>query len=182
MKKILFLLTFSPFLLAFQCDPEPEPCGEYIEFEKPNLVTIENAQAIYSVGDVLWLTSAVDRNQINSNNGDLIDLFESNEKLSYYIDFRKSSAYNDYFNLYLNENTTIIEQGEAYSNFIILLKDDEKFKSKIGVKLLEPGTYSLNLYNVATYNPDRVGCNFTSYSMITDFSGIESNLFTFVVE
>ena len=51
MKKILFLLTFSPFLLAFQCDPEPEPCGEYIEFEKPNLVT---AKQFIAKKNFLW--------------------------------------------------------------------------------------------------------------------------------
>ena len=52
----------------------------------------------------------------------------------------------------------------------------------MGIKLLESGIYTINLYNVTSYSPDRIGCNFTTYSMLTDFSGIESNSFIFEVE
>jgi len=182
MKKIVLLFACVPFLLAMQCDPEPDPCGNYIEFEKSNLVTIENPQETYAVGDVLWLSSIVDRNQINSNTGDSVDLFESDEKLSYYVDFRKESNYNGYYPIYLNESTTVVESGEVNWNNIILTKESEQFKSKMGIKLLETGIYTINLYNVASYNPDRIGCNFTTYSMVTDFSGMDSNLFIFEVE
>lgn len=182
MKKIVLLLAMIPFLFAFQCDPEPDPCGNYIEFEKSNLVTIENPQITYAVGDVLWLSSTVDRNQINSNTGDSVDLFESDEKLSYYVDLIKNSNYNGYYQIYLNENTTLVESGEVNSNNIILTKEGEQFKSKMGIKLLEPGIYTINLYNVASYNPDRIGCNFTTYSMVTDFSEMDSNSFSFEVE
>lgn len=181
-KKIILLLSLIPFLFAFQCDPEPEPCGDYIEFYKPDLITIENEQLTYTVGDVLWLSSIVNRTQVNPNTGNSIDLFESDEKLAYYIDFRKNSYYNGYYPIYLNENTTVVESGAVNWNNIILTKEGEQFKSKMGIKLLESGIYTINLYNVASYNPNRVGCNFTSYSMVTDFSGMDSNLFTFEVE
>jgi hypothetical protein len=182
MKKLILLLALSPFLVAFQCDPEPDPCGNYIEFDKPNLVTVENPQATYVVGDVLWLSSTVNRTQVNPNTGNSIDLFESDDKLSYYIDLRKDSNYNGYYQIYLNENTTVVESGEVNWNNIILTKEGEQFKSKMGIKLLESGIYTINLYNVASYNPDRIGCNFTTYSMVTDFSEMDSNSFIFEVE
>jgi hypothetical protein len=182
MKKLVLLLSLIPFLFAFQCDPEPDPCGTYVEFQKQDLVTVENPQATYALGDVLWLFSTVDRTQVNPTTGNSIDLFESDEKLAYYIDLRKNSNYNGYYPIYLNENTTVVESGEVNWNNIILTKEGEQFKSKMGIKLLESGIYTINLYNVASYNPDRMGCNFTTYSMVTDFSGIESNLFTFEVE
>jgi len=181
MKKIVLLIVLIPFIFAFQCDSETEPCGNFVEFQKPDLVTIENPQETYELGDVLWLTSEVDRNQFSTETGASIDLFQSNNQLYYYIDLQKSSAYNGYFYLYLNENTTIIEHGEMESNNVILVQEGNYFKSKIGIKLLEPGTYSINIYNIASFNPNQVGCNFTAYSMITDFNGLDSNLFTFEV-
>lgn len=182
MKKIIFLIALSPFLFAFQCDPEPEPCGEFIEFEKPDLITIDNQQTVYQVGDILWLTATVDRNQVNPITEATYDLFSSDEKLAYYLEFSKTSLYNGSNFLYLNENTTIVEAGELDWNTIILTKQNEQYKSKIGIKLLETGTYSLFLYNVSSFNRDRIGCNYITYIMNTDFSGMDSKVFTFTVE
>ena len=123
MKKIVLLFACVPFLLAMQCDPEPDPCGNYIEFEKSNLITIDNPQSTYLVGDIVWLSSIVDRNQINSNTGSSIDLFVSDEKLAYYVDLRKDSNYNGYYQLLLNENTTVVEYGELNWNNFILTSD-----------------------------------------------------------
>jgi len=180
MKKIGILLFMFPFLIATQCDEDDRPCGNYLELQKPNLISIENLQPAYAVGDVLWLSSTVDRNLNNGNT--TIDLFAFDTKLSYYIDLQKSSAYNNYFYLYLNENTSVVEQGEAESNTVILTPDNDTFKSKFGIKLLESGTYTLTVYNIASYNPNRVGCNFTTHSLVTDFSELESNTFSFAVQ
>ncbi len=182
MKKIFLLLALSPFLLAMQCGEDDSPCGKFIEFEKPDLVTIENQQTTYSVGDVLWLSASVDRIQTNPVTNSTYDLFQSDEKLLYYVDFRKASNYNGYYQLYLNENTTVVEHGEINWNNIILVKSGEQFKSKIGIKLLEPGSYTLYFYNVASYNPERMGCNFTVYSMISNFDGMDGGMFSFEVE
>ncbi|HRZ31038.1 MAG TPA: hypothetical protein P5335_05965 [Flavobacterium sp.] len=182
MKKIVFLFALIPFLFAFQCDPEPGPCGEFIEFEKSDLITIENQQTTYQVGDLIWLSSIVDRFQVNPITEASYDLFSSDQKLAYSLEFSKTSLYNGSIYLNINENTTVIEEGELDWNTIVLTKNDTQFKSKIGIKLLEPGTFTLNIYNIGSFNPDRVGCNFTTYSMKTDFNGIESNLFTFEVE
>jgi hypothetical protein len=182
MKKLATLFAFTPFLFAFQCDSESESCGTFFEFEKSNLVTIENPQETYAVGDVLWLSSTVDRHQINSNTGNSIDLFESDDNLSYSIEIKKASIYNGFDPIFLNENTTIVEVGAIDYNTIILVKDGEQFKSRIGIKLLEPGSFNIYLYNVSSFDPLQIGCNYTHYSMVTDFSGLNSRAFAFIVE
>ena len=183
MKKLVILFTLIPFLLAFECDSDSDSCGTFFEFEKSNLVTIENLQETYAVGDVLWFSSTVvDRNQINSNTCNSIDLFASDDKLSYSIEFRKASIYNGFDPIFLNENTTIVEVGAIDYNTIILVKEGEQFKSRIGIKLLEPGSFTIYLYNVSSFDPLQIGCNYTHYSMVTDFSGLNSREFAFMVE
>ncbi len=181
MKKVILLLSIVPFLIAFQCEDDSF-CGNLVEFERKDLITIENQKPSYDLGDTLWLTSTVNRLQSNSNSNTTVDLFQSDEKIAYYIEFKKTSLFNDFFYINLNENSTIVEKGEILFNTIILLKEGEEFKSKIGIKLLETGTYTLTVYNIASYNPNRTDCNFTSFSMITDFVGVEDNSFTFDVE
>lgn len=181
MKKTIFLLALFPFLLAMRCVEDDSPCGSLTEIEKSDLITIENSQTVYTIDDVLWLSSTVDRFQSLPDSSTTIDLFESYEKLSYYIELIKLPA-NDFNYIFLNQNSTIIEQGEALSNTIILVKDGEQYKSKIGIKLLESGSYTLKITNVSSYLIEPVGCNYTVFSMFTDFNGIESNTFTFEVQ
>lgn len=182
MKKIVFLLALFPFLLAMRCVEDDAPCGEFTEIEKPDLITVENSQTVYDVNDVLWLSSTVDRFQIIPESNTTVDLFAKDDKLSYYIELIKLSAFTDFNYIFLNENSTIIEQGEALSNTIILVKDGEQYKSKIGIKLLETGSYTLKITNVSSHLVEPVGCNYAIFSMFTDFNGIESNTFAFEVE
>lgn len=181
MKKIIFILALFPFLVAMRCVEDDAPCGNFTEIEKFDLITIENNQTVYNVDDVLWLSSTVDRFQTLPDSSTTIDLFTKDEKLSYYIELIKFPV-NDFNYIFLNENSTIIEQGQALSNTIILVKDGEQYKSKIGIKLLESGTYTLKITNVSSYLIEPVGCNYTVFSMFTDFDGIESNTFTFEVQ
>lgn len=181
MKKIILLLCVVPLLIAMQCDDDV-PCGTLIEFEKNDLIALENQQATYEVGDTLWISSTVNRFQTNPNTNSTLDLFELDEKLAYYIEIKKASAFNEFNYINLNENSTIVEEGESLFNTIILVKEGEGFRSKIGIKLLETGTFTVKVHNVASYSPERQGCNFTVISMVTDFDGIENNLFTFDVE
>jgi hypothetical protein len=181
MKKVILLLSIVPFLISFQCEDDSF-CGNLVEFERQDLITIENQQPSYDLGDTLWLISTVNRLQTNSNSNTTIDLFQSDEKLAYYIDLKKTSLFNDFFYINLNNNSTTLEKGEFSFNNVILIKEGEEFKSKIGIKLLEPGSYTLTIYNIASYNPSRNNCNFTSYSMVTDFVDFEGNMFTFDVE
>ncbi|WP_291115824.1 hypothetical protein [Flavobacterium sp. UBA6135] len=182
MKKIIFILALFPFLLALRCVEDDAPCGGFTEIEKPDLITIENSQPVYNMNDVLWLSSTVDRFQTINESNTTVDLFAKDEKLSYYIELIKLSAFNDFNYIFLNQNSTIIEQGEALFNTIILVKDGEQYKSKIGIKLLESGTYTLKITNISSYHVEPVGCNYTVFAMYTDFNGIESNTFTFEVE
>ncbi|MEZ0006775.1 hypothetical protein ABH942_002152 [Flavobacterium sp. 28YEA47A] len=179
MKKILLLLALCPILLATQCDPDDAPCGRLIEMQKDDLITIENLHTEYSLNDVLWLNASVDRNQQTSNS--TFDLFEFNDKLGYYVELKKESVYNQNNFLFLSEQTTVIAQGESDGNTFILTKDGNSFKNRIGIKLLEPGNYRLTIYNLGSYLPYRTDCNFTSFSISTDFNEMDSNTFSFTV-
>jgi len=181
MKKISLLFSFIPFLFAFQCEDDVA-CGNFVEFENTNLITIENPQAIYQLGDTLWLASSVNRLQTNTNSNTVIDLFQLDESLSYYIELKKASAFNGFNYINLNENSIVIDTGGAFYNTFILLKEADHFVSRAGIKLLESGSYTVNIYNVASYNPERQGCNFTVISMLTNFAGLENNSFIFEVE
>jgi len=179
MKKLLIVLLLCPLLFAMQCDPDEEPCGNLVEFEKKDLINIENLQAKYQLNDILWLNSTVDRNQQSSS---ALDLFEFDDELSFYIELKKASVYNPNNYLYLNEQTTVVDQGKAVENNFILTKENNTFKNRIGIKLLEPGNYSLTIYNIGSYKPNRTDCNFTSLSIVTDFYSIESSSISFTVE
>lgn len=179
MKKILLLLVLCPILLATQCDPDDAPCGRLIEMQKNDLISIENHPAEYNLNDVLWLNASVDRNQQTSNS--TFDLFEFNDKLAYYVELKKESVYNQNNFLLLNEQTTIVNQGESDGNTFILTKDGNSFKNRIGIKLLESGNYTLTIYNIGSHIPNRTDCNFTSFSILTDFNEMDSNTFSFVV-
>jgi hypothetical protein len=160
MKKSVLVLLICPLLFAMQCDPDDEPCGNLVELEKRDLITVENLQAEYQLNDTLWLNSTVDINQQSSS---AIDLFEFDEELSFYIELKKASVYNPNNYLYLNEETTVIDKGRAIENNFILTKENNTFKNRIGIKLLEPGNYSLTIYNIASYKPSGTDCNFTSF-------------------
>ncbi|KQS53344.1 MAG: hypothetical protein KAF41_10855 [Flavobacterium sp.] len=179
MKKLILLLATFPFLLATQCDPDDSPCGRFIEIHKDDLITIENRQAEYSLNDVLWLTASVDRNQETSDSN--IDLFELDHKLYYDVVLKKESAYIEYNYLTLSTRTTVIAQGESERNFFILIRDGNSFKNRIGIRLLESGNYTLTINNIRSYKSYNGNCNFTTFSILTDFNEMDSNSFSFVV-
>ena len=92
MKKFVLILL-SPLFLAFQC--EEEPCmREVIQQSKPELITIENLQSTYNVGDILWLNSTLTRNQNFENTTEIVDLFSYELDFAFGVNFYKSSIYN----------------------------------------------------------------------------------------
>ena len=111
MKKLLLLFLLSPIFLAFQCEPG-EPCTAKItQKSKPNLITIENLQATYNVGDIIWLNSTLEKNQNFDNPNETIDLFSYPLEYAFGIQFYKSSIYNPQIYLCLNSTTTEISIG-----------------------------------------------------------------------
>lgn len=180
MKKTILLLLIAPLLLAMQCDPDEEPCGKLIQTQKNDLITIENLQTSYNLNDVIWLNASIDQEQQIGNI--TYNLFETDEKLAYVVELTKQSVYNPNNYLSLNEQTTIVDKGEVEGNNFILTKEGNRFQNRIGIRLLETGTYTLALYNIASYNWYRPDCNFTAFSFETDFNEIESGSVTFTVE
>lgn len=167
-------------LLAMQCDPEDEPCGNWINTQKNDLISIENLQTNYNLNDVIWLNASIARNEQLA--GVVYNLFETDEKFAYWIDLKKESVYNPNNYLSLNEQTTIVDKGEANSNQFILTKEGDSFSSRTGIRLLEPGTYTLSVYLIGSYNLTRSNCNFTAFSIETDFAEMESGSVSFTVE
>lgn len=75
MKKIVLVFFISHLFLAFQCGTE-EPCSAKIIVKfKPQLITIENLQPIYNVGDIIWFNSTLERIQNFENPNETIDLY-----------------------------------------------------------------------------------------------------------
>ena len=168
--------------MAFQC--EPEPCyPNTIQKAKPNLITIENLQPTYTVGDTVWISSSLDRNQQFENPSETIDLFNYPLDFEYYIQFTKSSVYNPEIYLCLNDVTTQVTQGSVENcGGIKYEKTNDAFKSRFGIKLLEPGTYKLSIYNIATSRDSGLTCEDTGLNIITTFSTIDEQNVSFVVQ
>lgn len=180
MNKLILLLTVFPLLLATQCEPDDQPCGKFVEMQIPELIAIENPQQQFSVTDTLWLNATVSRSQQLENTP--FDLFEFDETLSYYIEVVKESPFNSNNYIHLTQQAMVVASGEALDNIFILTKAGDTYHSRIGIKLLEPGNYTMKVYNINSHNHYRPDCNFTSFSIATDFDGLNSNTFSFAVE
>lgn len=183
MKKIIILiLIVSPLFMAFQCEP-PEPCSPSIlQKNKPNLINIENLQTSYNLGDIIWLNSNLDRNQVFENSTETIDLFNYPLDYAYSIQFNKSSVYNPSIYLCVDENTSEITNGSIKNcNLLVYEKVGDVLKSRVGIKLLETGSYELSVYNISTFRETGLTCGDTALDIHTTFNN-NQQLITFTVQ
>jgi hypothetical protein len=183
MKKItFFVLLIAPFLMAMQC--EPEPCTPKITQKfKENLITVENLQNTYNVGDILWLSSDLERNQNFTNPTETIDLFSFDMDLGFGLQFYKSSVYNPEIYLCLDETTTEITNGSLNNcNFFVYEKNGDTLKSRVGIKLLETGNYRIAIYNIASFRELGLKCEDSAIDINTTFSNNNEQLISFTVQ
>ena len=186
MKKLLLLLVISPLFLAFQCEPG-DPCSAKIsQKSKPNLITIENLQTTYAVGDIVWFTSTLDRVQNFENPNETIDLFSFPLEYGFGVQFYKSSVYNPEIFLCLNSTTTEISQGSLNGtmgcNLFVYEKIGDELKCRIGIKLLESGNYKLSIYNIATFKETGLNCDDIGLDIKTTFSNNNQQEISFIVQ
>lgn len=186
MKKTLLLLLIAPLFLAFQCEPG-DPCYPKItQKSKPNLITIENLQPTYNVGDIIWLNSTLERIQNFENPSETIDLFSFPLDYAFGIQFYKSSVYNPEIFLCLNSTTTEIDFGILNENFgcnlFVFEKIGNELKIRIGVKLLETGNYKLSVYNISTFKESGLSCNDKGLDINTTFSNNNQQEINFTVQ
>jgi hypothetical protein len=186
MKKCIFLLLIAPLFLAFQCDPG-ESCSVNVTHKtKTNLITIDNLQNTYNVGDIIWISSTLERIQNFENPNETIDLFSYPLDYSFGIQFYRLSVYNPEIFLCLNNNTTEIDFGSLNENFgcnlFIYEKIGNELKSRIGVKLLETGNYKLSVYNISTFKESGLSCNDKGLDINTTFSNNNQQEIIFTVQ
>ena len=184
MKKLLLILL-TPLFFAFQC--EPEPCMPIVtQKSKPQLITIENLQSTYQVGDILWLTSTLARSQNFENPNEIVDLFSYNLDFAFGLNFYKSSIYNPEISLCLDSNTTEITQGNLNENLscnlFVYEKIGNELKCRIGIKLLETGNYKLSIFNIANFRENGLNCEDKGLDIFTTFSNNNQQMIQFSVQ
>jgi hypothetical protein len=186
MKKIVLVFFISHLFLAFQCGTE-EPCSAKIIVKfKPQLITIENLQPIYNVGDIIWFNSTLERIQNFENPNETIDLYSYPLDYAFGIQFIKSSIYNPEIFLCLNSTTTELSTGNLNEtlgcNLFVYEKIGNELKCRIGVKLLEPGNYKMSVFNISTFRETGLNCNDTGLDINTTFSNTNQQEINFTVE
>ncbi len=186
MKKIALLLFITPLFLAFQCEPDDSCSAEITQKEKPNLITIENLQTTYNVGDIIWFSSTLERNQNFENPSETIDLYSFPLDYGFGIQFYKSSVYNPEIYLCLNSTTTEIALGNLNGtlgcNLFVYEKIGDELKCRIGVKLLETGNYKLTIYNITTFKETGLNCGDKGLDINTTFSNNNQQEINFIVQ
>jgi len=183
MKKLFLLLAISPFLVAMQCEPG-EPCtAEVSQKYKESLITIENLQNTYSIGDIIWLSSTLDKYQTFSNPNETIDLFSYPLDFEFGIQFYKSLVYNPEIYLCLDENTTESTLGYLNGcNLFVFEKIGDNLKSRVGIKLLETGNYKISIFNIATFRNSGLTCDDKGLDIYTTFSNNNLQTVNFTVQ
>lgn len=173
MKKIIILFLIAPILMATQC--EDEGCIPSItQKTKFDLITIENLQTNYNVGDIIWLNSSLSRNQEFNETPENIDLFNYQLDFAFGVQFYKLSVYNPEIYLCLDENTTEITQGSLNENLgcnlFVYERTDNQLKCRVGIKLLETGNYKLSINNISNFRETGLTCNDQAIDIYTTFS------------
>lgn len=184
MKKIMILvLLVSPLFMAFQCEPD-EPCSPSISNkDKPNLITIENLQTTYNLGDIIWLNSTLERTQNFENPNETIDLFSYPLEYAYGIQFNKSSVYNPSIYLCVDENTSQVTSGSIKDcNLFVYEKVGAILKSRVGIKLLETGNYEISVYNISNFRETGLTCGDKALDITTTFSNNNQQTINFTVQ
>lgn len=147
--KLILVIFVIPFLFAFQCDDDDLP---HIAIHNLDLVSIENNQSLFSVGDYIYITTTIDNRQI-SNEGETVFLKDFLELGSSSIDFSlvlKKQNTDGTMEEVIIEEVQELEGSVSYGNEIPIMnisntydETSDTFHSKIGVRLLDEGTYSL---------------------------------------
>lgn len=151
MKKLKFLF-FIPLLCAMQCEPN-DPCvntppNNYVI--NNSIISIENNAVTYQVGDTIWINSVVNKNQIDVNSKN-VDLYTYDDKLNFEINLYKTSSYNQDLPIYLNQDHIVVDKGEAFYSSLILVKENDNYVNRTGIKLLETGNFKIRNSYINSY-------------------------------
>ncbi len=145
-------------------------CPEEFDFETINLsgsdfTAVENAQDIYQVGDVIYITTTIpyvlptqDSAEFDLRNPDI-----NQESVGFALALFKKTGFDTYGTVPLNETFLVQDIGSAsvYQDVTQFVCEPtaQGFQNRIGIRIEEAGTYQLrsNPYDVAReiyYNID----------------------------
>jgi len=158
MKKLTFLL-FIPLFCATTCDDDP--CENNVKYiTNHDLIKVEENETIYNIGDTLWLNTTVSRIQMLQNGQSTYDLFNENQTFAYYLSMFKNSNLGNDYQVYLSSENLISIKGNAESNYFTLVKENDNFVNRTGIKLVESGSFNINVSDISSYGSG--GCNFST--------------------
>lgn len=182
MKKLKFLF-FIPLLCAMQCEPN-DPCGNrppdnYVIND--NLIAIENNSGIFQVGDTLWMNTVINKNQIDINSSKNLNLFNFDDKLYFEINLYKMSSYNQNLLIYLNQDHVVADKGEVQFNSFILVKEGDNYVNRVGIKLLESGSFKIQNSYINSYR-QTYDCSIHTNIASKIINADTDNFYTIVVE
>lgn len=172
MKNLLRIFLLLPFLLAFQCEDD-DPCSlKFTSKVKPNLISVENLQSTYNVGDTLWLSSEIERIQQFDN--ETIDILNFPEKIGFGIQFKKETSYsNEPIFICLDNNTVTFTQGYLFLNYdcnrFIYDVNNSNLNCRVGIKLLEAGNFTIELNSIMNFRTNGNNCNDEVLEIKTNF-------------
>jgi len=153
MKPLSFLVMVVISLCASLCCPEEDDIFANTEFFTNNdLINIDNNTSSFNVDDIIFIETYIDNNQTTTN-GNSINLSDytyseiGQSRAFMNLILYKESGFDSVVEIPLNENVIEVVNGEVSINgeFIQIssLYDGTGFRSRFGIKLLEPGTYYL---------------------------------------
>ena len=147
---LIFTIFSLPLLLAFQCEDQIDTIKDSVE--ELNLINIEDNRSTFSVGDYIIINTEISNKQITIDDKEISlseYLFNKSNPLYYYLILHKLSEDDTYEEVIIGETMEIIggvnsSETNPYIS-IINFFDNEKnvFSSKIGIKLMDSGTYLL---------------------------------------
>lgn len=145
---------FIPFLNVGMCGGTDDDCeGARVNYiENNNLVTVQANSNHFEIGDTLWINTIVNKNQFDITSNSTVNLFDIDKELSLEISYERASAYDQYFQINLNEEAIVSNKGQVIVNSFILVKEGDNFVNRSGIKLLETGNFRITDYDINSYN------------------------------
>jgi len=168
MKAISIIYLMSVSLCASLCCPEEDDYfPATITIENDSLISIENNQIVYNVDDSIYIRTEIANQQETIEGSQVIlsdyDYAEVNQsRMTLSMSLYKLTAFNTVVKIPLLEEHIEIIEGDVYFNGnqeisdinILSIYNGEDYKSMIGIKLLEAGTY----YIGASYGNNEFVC------------------------
>jgi len=154
--KILTYLMFIPFLSVGLCGGDDDECegGRVNYIQNNSLVTVQANSNHFGVGDTLWINTIVNKNQFDITSNSEVNLFDIDKELSLGISYERASAYEQYFQINLNEDAVVSDKGQVIINNFILVQEGNNFVNRSGIKLLEAGNFRITDYDINSYKID----------------------------